>query len=326
METILITLIIIIGICFAIKLFKSKFSSKSDAPLQNKDKSVPFLDDDEKEKRIIVTEIIDMLRQAAKTKEKEKKTTAKANEEREEKQEEEIEDFFDNDFSLVFDDSIELPANIQSYIDSKYPNAQIIVVNRTLGIRVKIKDHRMILRKLTFNLVGECVATRSILSYDELPEAIKTAFKNHPTYGSQGNTRYGGWGVTTTSMIERLGKDTVYAFKIELAELEACLYYTAEGVLLQDKNTNYNRHHLKTDIDYNKDEESDILPLKIKSYIENEYGEVIFYEIKYYDEKVNKQYAGMIKVHLEYNKSADKFKYNGVERTLRFNADGECVS
>ena len=99
--------------------------------------------------------------------------------------------------------------------------------------------------------------TESEISYNELPEAVKTAFQA---------SEYADWKVDDIDKLERNGMETFYVIEVETRsgniEKEADLYYSEEGALIKTV----------VDIDSDYDYE-DYLPTDIQSELEKFIGQ-----------------------------------------------------
>jgi len=108
-----------------------------------------------------------------------------------------------------------------------------------------------------FNRSGQWCMTESEISYNELPEAVKTAFQA---------SEYADWKVDDIDKLERNGMETFYVIEVETRsgniEKEADLYYSAEGALIKTV----------VDIDSDYDYE-DYLPTDIQSELEKFIGQ-----------------------------------------------------
>lgn len=96
-----------------------------------------------------------------------------------------------------------------------------------------------------FDGTGNWYMTETDVRFEELPEAVRTAFA-----GSE----YADWKRDDVDRLEREGMETVYVVEVEKGQQEADLYYTSDGVLV------------KTVLDAEGDDDhSDYLPVYLLS-------------------------------------------------------------
>lgn len=139
-----------------------------------------------------------------------------------------------------------------------------------------------------FDKNGKWYMTETDLSFEALPEKIKTAFNN---------SEYSSWKVDDVDLLERIEMENIYVIEVEQGNVERDLYYTEDGTLL------------KVIEDANGDDEhwpAESLPQEIKDYLNTHYKgakiieydtergitEVdIFHENRYKEVKFGKNYA-----------------------------------
>ncbi len=106
-----------------------------------------------------------------------------------------------------------------------------------------------------FGQNGEWYLTETDLSFDMLPEAVRTAF-------SAGE--YQSWHIDDIDMVERKDMETIYVLEVENGEQEYDLYYSPDGTLIK----------AVADTDDNDDNEKYLppsLPDKVNTYISTNY-------------------------------------------------------
>lgn len=139
-----------------------------------------------------------------------------------------------------------------------------------------------------FDKNGKWYMTETDLSFEALPEKIKTAFSN---------SEYSSWKVDDVDLLERIEMEKIYLIEVEQGNVERDLYYTEDGTLL------------KVIEDANGDDEhwpAESLPQEIKDYLNTHYKgakiieydtergitEVdIFHENRYKEVKFGQNYA-----------------------------------
>ena len=84
-----------------------------------------------------------------------------------------------------------------------------------------------------FGQSGEWYYTETDMVFDQLPEAVKTAFNQ---------SEYSGWHIDDIDMVERNGMEVVYVLEVEQGNQEYDLYFTADGTLVKAVLESYNNN------------------------------------------------------------------------------------
>ncbi len=91
-----------------------------------------------------------------------------------------------------------------------------------------------------FGANGEWYYTKTDVAFDQLPEAVKTAFNQ---------SEYATWHIDDIDMVERNGMEAVYVLEVEQGKQEYDLYYTGDGTLVKAiVDTDNNNSYLPTDL------------------------------------------------------------------------------
>ena len=75
-----------------------------------------------------------------------------------------------------------------------------------------------------FSWDGEWFYTETDIAFNQLPEAIQTAFNQ---------SEYAAWRIDDVDVVERNGMEIVYVIEVEQGKQEYDLYYTADGTLVK---------------------------------------------------------------------------------------------
>ena len=128
-----------------------------------------------------------------------------------------------------------------------------------------------------FNQDGTWQMTESDLSYNGLPETIKTSFVT---------SEYATWKVEDVKKVERVGMETMYIVEIEKGEEDIDLYYTENGILLKGV-----PHEMQERL-------PEALPQDILTFIRQKYPQAMIIEIdrekgmlevEIFDQKIKKE-------------------------------------
>ena len=137
------------------------------------------------------------------------------------------------------DDNNTNPGNIsvENAFSTKYPDATGIDWERKGTYYVVDFWWNSKKAEAWFDGVGEWYMTETDITYDQLPEAVKTSFK-------QGE--YAAWYVDDVDMLERNGMELVYVLEVKQGKQEYDLYYSADGTLIKavPDTDNGNGHYL----------------------------------------------------------------------------------
>lgn len=139
---------------------------------------------------------------------------------------------------------------------AKYPNASGVeweVKNKYVVAEFSIPSAREL--SAWFDNNGTWYMTETDITFDQLPEAVKTSFST---------SQYAAWRVEDVDQIERNTTETIYVVEVENQQTEVDLQYAPNGVLIQ----------ATVDVDADDDYEDFIpvgLPVAIDSYLKTNY-------------------------------------------------------
>ena len=148
---------------------------------------------------------------------------------------------------------------IVNVLYEKYPNAQR--VDWELQRNHYVADFRdnNIEKEAWFNTKGEWVMTESDIPFEDLPQAIQTAF---------GESEYKDWRVDDVDMLERVEMETMYVIEVEKRKQEFDLFYAEDGILIkaiEDLDNNY---------------QPNTVPEVLKNFINNKYPQATIVDIE----------------------------------------------
>ena len=148
---------------------------------------------------------------------------------------------------------------IVNVLYEKYPNAQR--VDWELQRNHYVADFRdnNIEKEAWFNTKGEWVMTESDIPFEDLPQAIQTAF---------GESEYKDWRVDDVDMLERVEMETMYVIEVEKGKQEFDLFYAEDGILIkaiEDLDNNY---------------QPNTVPEVLKNFINNNYPQATIVDIE----------------------------------------------
>lgn len=151
-------------------------------------------------------------------------------------------------YSCSDDDDNPNPGNVavENAFNAKYPNAGGISWEKKGTYHVADFWLEGLEREAWFDETGEWYLTETDIRFEQLPEAIQTAFKN---------SEYKDWKVDDVDKLERKDMATVYVIEVEKGNQEYDLYYAEDGTLikavLDEDNNNGNEHYLPTSLPEN---------------------------------------------------------------------------
>lgn len=129
---------------------------------------------------------------------------------------------------------------IQEVFINKYPNAQRVEWEKKYDHYVADFYLDGIEREAWINSQGEWVMTESDIRFNDLPEAIQTAFQA---------SEYKTWKVDDVDLLERVEMDPVYVIEVEQGKQEFDLYYAEDGTLIKAvEDTDNDDEHRPTSI------------------------------------------------------------------------------
>lgn len=121
------------------------------------------------------------------------------------------------------DDSIAVPAELQSTFSAKYPNAANVKWESKSGYYVA-DFYDGYEASAWFTQDGKWQMTETDIPYTALPQAVKTSFET---------SEYALWEKDDVDKLEREGFETVYVIEVEKQNQEMDLYYSEDGVLVK---------------------------------------------------------------------------------------------
>ncbi|MEG2069812.1 MAG: PepSY-like domain-containing protein, partial [Bacteroidales bacterium] len=173
---------------------------------------------------------------------------------------------------------------IKAAFENQYPDAK----NVTWKIKgvytiANFKQNNMA-KSAWYENSGSWKMTESDVTFNELPEMVRTAF-----YASE----YAAWKIEEVDQLERPGVEIVYVIELEQNNVEAELYFSADGILIRVEFED----DLNDDNDY-EDEIIGVIPASIQQYLTTHHPnariiefdqEVNHYEIEIIDGQIPKE-------------------------------------
>lgn len=148
---------------------------------------------------------------------------------------------------------------IVNVLYEKYPNAQRVDWELQRDHYVADFRDNNIEKEAWFNTKGEWVMTESDIPFEDLPQAIQTAF---------GESEYKDWRVDDVDMLERVEMETMYVIEVEKGKQEFDLFYAEDGILIK----------AIEDLDYNY--QPNTVPEVLKNFINNKYPQATIVDIE----------------------------------------------
>ena len=148
---------------------------------------------------------------------------------------------------------------IVNVLYEKYPNAQRVDWELQRDHYVADFRDNNIEKEAWFNTKGEWVMTESDIPFEDLPQAIQTAF---------GESEYKDWRVDDVDMLERVEMETMYVIEVEKGKQEFDLFYAEDGILIkaiEDLGNNY---------------QPNTVPEVLKNFINNKYPQATIVDIE----------------------------------------------
>ena len=148
---------------------------------------------------------------------------------------------------------------IVNVLYEKYPNAQRVDWELQRDHYVADFRDNNIEKEAWFNTKGEWVMTESDIPFEDLPQAIQTAF---------GESEYKDWRVDDVDMLERVEMETMYVIEVEKGKQEFDLFYAEDGILIkaiEDLDNNY---------------QPNTVPEVLKNFINNKYPQDTIVDIE----------------------------------------------
>lgn len=138
------------------------------------------------------------------------------------------------------DDNYTPDGKIQEAFINKYPNAQRVEWEKKYDHYVADFYLDGIEREAWIDSQGTWVMTESDIRFNDLPEAIQTAFQE---------SEYKAWKVDDVDLLERVEMDPVYVIEVEQGKQEFDLYYAEDGTLIKAvEDTDNDDEHRPTSI------------------------------------------------------------------------------
>lgn len=138
------------------------------------------------------------------------------------------------------DDNYTPDGKIQEAFIAKYPNAQRVEWEKKNDYYVADFYLDGIEREAWIDSQGTWVMTESDIRFNDLPEAIQTAFQA---------SEYKAWKVDDVDLLERVEMDPVYVIEVEQGKQEFDLYYAEDGTLIKAvEDTDNDDEHRPTSI------------------------------------------------------------------------------
>lgn len=148
---------------------------------------------------------------------------------------------------------------IVNVLYEKYPNAQRVDWELQRDHYVADFRDNNIEKEAWFNTKGEWVMTESDIPFEDLPQAIQTAF---------GESEYKDWRVDDVDMLERVEMETMYVIEVEKGKQEFDLFYAEDGILIK----------AREDLDNNY--QPNTVPEVLKNFINNKYPQATIVDIE----------------------------------------------
>ena len=148
---------------------------------------------------------------------------------------------------------------IVNVLYEKYPNAQRVYWELQRDHYVADFRDNNIEKEAWCNTIGEWVMTESDIPFEDLPQAIQTAF---------GESEYKDWRVDDVDMLERVEMETMYVIEVEKGKQEFDLFYAEDGILIkaiEDLDNNY---------------QPNTVPEVLKNFINNKYPQATIVDIE----------------------------------------------
>lgn len=133
------------------------------------------------------------------------------------------------------DDNWRPDQHIVNALENKYPGTSRVDWDREQNYYVADFRYENIEREAWFSEGGEWVMTESDITYEMLPQVVKTNFEA---------SEYSSWKKEDIDMLERLNTETLYILDLEQGEQEVDLYYNENGDLIKTITDSDNHSHM----------------------------------------------------------------------------------
>lgn len=133
------------------------------------------------------------------------------------------------------DQKVVVPSEVQNAFKTLYPSAKNLSWEDKNGYKVaEFKTSNNEEANAWFDNSGSWYMTETDIAFNNLPQAVKTAF--------QGG-EYKTWQIDDIDLLEKKGLESVYIIEVEQQEREADLHYTADGLLIKVITDNSSSNH-----------------------------------------------------------------------------------
>ena len=159
------------------------------------------------------------------------------------------------------DDNYTPDEKIVNVLYEKYPNAQRVDWELQHDHYVADFYDNNIEKEAWITTKGEWVMTESDILFNNLPDAVQTAFNE---------SEYKDWRVDDVDMLERIEMETVYVIEVEKSKQEFDLFYAEDGTLIK----------AVEDIDNNNNYQPNTVPEVLKNFINEKYPQATIVDIE----------------------------------------------
>ena len=159
------------------------------------------------------------------------------------------------------DDNYTPDEKIVNVLYEKYPNAQRVDWELQHDHYVADFYDNNIEKEAWITTKGEWVMTESDILFNNLPDAVQTAFNE---------SEYKDWRVDDVDMLERIEMETVYVIEVEKSKQEFVLSYAEDGTLIK----------AVEDIDNNNNYQPNTVPEVLKNFINEKYPQATIVDIE----------------------------------------------
>ena len=159
------------------------------------------------------------------------------------------------------DDNYTPDEKIVNVLYEKYPNAQRVDWELQHDHYVADFYDNNIEKEAWITTKGEWVMTESDILFNNLPDAVQTAFNE---------SEYKDWRVDDVDMLERIEMETVYVIEVEKSKQEFDLFYAEDGTLIK----------AVEDIDNNNNYQPNTVPEVLKNFINEKYPHATIVDIE----------------------------------------------
>ena len=159
------------------------------------------------------------------------------------------------------DDNYTPDEKIVNVLYEKYPNAQRVDWKLQHDHYVADFYDNKIEKEAWITTKGEWVMTESDILFNNLPDAVQTAFNE---------SEYKDWQREDVDMLERIEMETVYVIEVEKSKQEFDLFYAEDGTLIK----------AVEDIDNNNNYQPNMVPEVLKNFINEKYPQATIVDIE----------------------------------------------